>query len=166
MASIDTSVQDVSAGAGAGRVVVDVRGRAAATVRDTAETPGGTGLGGVGLEGDDGVLLNEVDVGVVAEGVEGLLVQAAGEAAEAVLEDVVDVVLGQDAHGVLQGGECGGVLELDDVLVSDESAGLAAGGEERSGLGTLGRCGQHHGQEAEEDRQTHDEELMDGLLGC
>lgn len=134
-------------------------------MRDAAETPGGTGLGGVGLEGDDSVLLNEVDIGVVAEGVEGLLVQAAGEAAEAVLEDVVDVVLGQDAHGVLQRGQRGGVLELDNVLVGDESAGLAAGGEERSGLSALGRCGQHHGQEAEEDRQTHDEVLMDGLLG-
>lgn len=59
---VDTSVEDVGAGAGTGAVVVDVRAAATAAVGDAAQTPGGVGLADVGVNGEDLLLLDVVDL--------------------------------------------------------------------------------------------------------
>jgi hypothetical protein len=62
MGVLDAGVDDVGAGTCAARVVVDVVGRAAGTVRNTSQTPRSTRLGDVGIERNSGVLLNVVDL--------------------------------------------------------------------------------------------------------
>lgn len=63
MRRVDTSVDDVGASACTGAVVVSVGRAAAGFVRDTGNTPRSARLGGVGVEGDDGILLDEFDLG-------------------------------------------------------------------------------------------------------
>lgn len=138
VAGINTGVKDVRASTGTSAVIEDVAGSTVSTVGDTSQTPGGTGLGGVGLDGHDGILLDVVDIRVVTQGLEGGLVEVAGEAAEGSIEDVLGG-LGQDAgDGTVDGGEGGVVLELDNVAVGDEIRGVDLGDAERGRLGALG----------------------------
>lgn len=60
---VDTGVDDVGAGSGAGGAVVDVGGLARGLGGKTGETPRGDGgLGGVGVDGEDGLLLDVLDL--------------------------------------------------------------------------------------------------------
>lgn len=67
VAGVDARVEDVRAGAGTGRVVVAVGASTTAAGRDAGQTPWGTRLSGVGVEGDDAVLLDEVDLEVTGQ---------------------------------------------------------------------------------------------------
>lgn len=62
MRVIDTSVKDICASASAGRVIVLVGGASLLTVRDAAETPGGTVLVNYTLNRDYLVLLDVFDL--------------------------------------------------------------------------------------------------------
>lgn len=60
---VNTRVDDVRAGARASSLVVDIRGGTRGTVRDARQTPGDVvSLGDRLLRGDDGVLLNVLDL--------------------------------------------------------------------------------------------------------
>lgn len=100
-------------------------------------------------------------IGVVTEGVEGLLVEVARETAEGILEDVLRG-LAEGGQGIVERGQGAGVLELDNVLVGDGVAIVA--GDERSGLAALGggRGTEDNRQEGEEDVQAHGEGLASG----
>ena len=62
MRVINTSVKDVCASASAGRVVILIRCASLLTVRDAAETPGGTVLVDYTLNRDDLILLDVFDL--------------------------------------------------------------------------------------------------------
>ena len=62
--SLDTSVDDIGASASTSAGVVLVGGATLGAVGDAAEAPRGAGLLSVGLDGDDGVLLNVLDLSV------------------------------------------------------------------------------------------------------
>ena len=62
MGGQDTSVNDVGADTLTSAVVVDVGAGGQGSVRDTAKTPGRAGLGDVGVDGDNGILLNVLDL--------------------------------------------------------------------------------------------------------
>lgn len=66
---VDASVNDIRARAGSGAVVVGVAGGVAALVRDTGNAPRRVGLGHVGIDGDDRVLLNVVHLVKAVRGV-------------------------------------------------------------------------------------------------
>jgi hypothetical protein len=59
---LDAGVDDVRAGALTSAGVVGVASRTTGASRDPGKTPRRVGLGGVGLELHDGILLNEVDL--------------------------------------------------------------------------------------------------------
>jgi hypothetical protein len=173
MASVNAGIQDVAASTGAGAGIIHIVGVASGAVGDAAQTPRSTRLGGVGVKGDNGILLDVVNlekvsvgaaigwarrrayIGVVTESLQGLLVELSSETLE---EGAVDSIggSGEDAgDGIVDGGEGGLVLELDNVLVGNKV--IALGGQERGGLGTLGLgSSQDHGQDSEEDVETHD----------
>jgi hypothetical protein len=112
--------------------------------------------------------LRQTYIWVVAERLKRVGINGGGEAVEDGLEDVLGG-LAQDAQGAIEGGQSAGVFELDNVLIGDESAGVTPGNQERSRLGTLGGGGHCHGQDGEEDRQTHDgcfEGEVDEMKGC
>lgn len=96
-------------------------------------------------------------IGVVPEDVEGSLVERGRETTESVLVNVLRG-LRQNAEAVLEDGKGAGVLELDNVLVGDESIGVTADDERRGSFALGGRRGKDRGQKSEEDRQTHDED--------
>lgn len=62
MSCVDASVDDVGAGAGTGAVVVGVGGAARFLVGDAAKAPRSILLRGEGVDGEDGILLNVVDL--------------------------------------------------------------------------------------------------------
>lgn len=151
MGSVDARVNHIRAGAGAGAVIVDVRGRARGLVGDTTKTPGGTGLRDVGVDGVDGVLLDVLDLfspqsetdssqhhlvcefnthlGQVTELVENRVGDLASKALE--LDALVDMVgLGDLAEGLGEGLVGDALPQLHNVLPrkSRASAGLDDGG--------------------------------------
>lgn len=56
------SVDNVRADVFAGRAVIDVLSAAGRLVRDSAETPLSVGLGGEGVDRDNGILLDVLDL--------------------------------------------------------------------------------------------------------
>lgn len=168
MGVFDTSVNDIDASTLAGGRVIVVRGAAALTVRDASQAPGSASLLGDGVDADDGILLNELDlqqpvsdlfsrmcvrqhgatyIRVTAEALKLLLVEGGGETLHDFRVDMIGVGhLGRGLHDANRRA----VLELDNVLASN---GLrAAGLEERSGLNDGGRQGQRKNCN---DGQTH-----------
>jgi hypothetical protein len=59
---VDASVNDVGTSALASAAVIGVGGLARGLLGDTSETPGSTGLGSVSVDGDNGILLNIIDL--------------------------------------------------------------------------------------------------------
>lgn len=59
---VDTSVDDIGTGPCTGAVVVDVGSASLFMVGDTAETPRGIVLRSVSVDGEDGILLDVVDL--------------------------------------------------------------------------------------------------------
>lgn len=62
MGGVDASVNDVGTGALTSAVVVGVGGLTRSLLGDASETPGSTSLGSVSVDGDDGILLNVIDL--------------------------------------------------------------------------------------------------------
>lgn len=93
---------------------------------------------------------------MVTESLEGLGVERGGETTDGVLVDVLGR-LGEDAHSRLEDGERAVILELDNVLVGDESVGITAGNQQRRRLGALGGRAEDGREQGEEDGQTHRE---------
>ena len=62
MAGVDTGVNHVRASAGTGAVVVGVGGGALGLGREAGQAPGGAALRGVLVDGEDGLLLNVLDL--------------------------------------------------------------------------------------------------------
>jgi hypothetical protein len=173
VAGVDTSVNDVGAGAGTSTGVVGVA-RGAVSVGDTRNTPGGTALGGVGVDGHDGILLDEFDlwncqdsrplqyscsferithIGVVLESLDSGVIQSGSPALETLdIPDMVGLTLKQ-AHGISDRGSGNLVPELDKVLALNELD--IAGSVDGSGLRAPGRGGQYQRQEREEGSGTH-----------
>lgn len=95
-------------------------------------------------------------IGVVAESLELLLGEGTSETVEGVLVNAVGLGA-EDAHGVVGGSADNTVLELDDVLASNDAVSL--GSEERSRLSALsngGRGSQDGWDQSEKSRQMHD----------
>lgn len=63
--SVDARVNHVGTGASARGVVVDVGGRPLGLVRDAAEAPGGASLRHIGVDAEDGLLLDILDLFVM-----------------------------------------------------------------------------------------------------
>ena len=154
---VDTSVNDVGAGAGTARVVVGVGGRASVPVGETGKTPGSTSLGDVGLGGEDGVLLDVLDLGVEAESLNGLVVELTGEALEGTLVALGGLATTDAlANSAVDDGLGGGRLVLDDVLAGNDLAS-SGGLVERSTLLNRGGGGEGKSrEEGDEGRQMHD----------
>ena len=150
---VNASVDDVGAGAGTGVGIVGVGGASGGSRGDTGKTPGGASLGL--LDGDNGVLLNVVDRGVVLESLELGGGQAGSEAAEALGVGVVGLGL-DGVDGRVDGGADGVLGELDNVLALKDLG--VAGSQDGSGRVALdGRGGgQRHGDESEKSGSTHD----------
>lgn len=157
VAGRDTSVEDVGAGALTSGVIVGVGGASGGGAGDTGKTPRSVLLSG--LDGDNGILLNEVDGRVVAEALELGLGQGGGEAREALGVGVVGIG-GDGGDGRRDGGGDGVLLEADNVVVLDELS--SAGDDDGGGRVALdsGRGGHGHGDEGEEGRGVH----LDGCL--
>lgn len=62
MGGQDTRVNDISTNTCTSAVVVDVGASSQGLVGDTADTPGWTALADVGVDGDDSILLNVLDL--------------------------------------------------------------------------------------------------------
>src|SRR4051812_15163522 len=62
VSSVDTSVNDVRASADTSAVIIDVVGGGSSLVGDGPEAPRSTGLGDVGVDGEDLLLLNVLDL--------------------------------------------------------------------------------------------------------
>lgn len=182
MVSLDAGVNDVGAGSCAGAVVVGVASWATLTSRDTGKTPGGTGLGGVRSERHDSILLDEVDLicflsvlilaktatcmgvsdwatytGIVTEELKGLGVDLAREALEGTLVDVLGLAR-QELETLINGGEGGDVLVLDDVGILDQAVDVT-GDVQRSWLIAPGGSTEGNREESEDERETHCEEV-------
>lgn len=148
MLDVDARVDNVRTRTISRALVVAVRRRPGLGARQPRKAPGRVPLRCA--DGDDGVLLDRVDVRVVPQrgdlgGVEGRR-EAAPGAAEAV--DVVGVG-GKGGHGGPHCARAGVVPEPDDVLVRDE--GTAARLDERRGLGaSRGGGDSGEGEESEE----------------
>lgn len=173
---VDTRVNDVRASAGAGAGVVGVA-RAAAAVRDAADAPGSTGLGGVGVDVDNGVLLNELDlwlrvreaagrlcicvpqnthIRVVLESLDGGGIQSGGEALEA-LRLVLELSLAlEGAQGVVEASRRDALVKLDNVLALDDLN--VARNVEGSRGGPLGRGSQCQGHKRQDGSDAHVDE--------
>jgi hypothetical protein len=158
--SINTSVNDVSASTRTGSVIVGVGSATGRLRRDTGETPRGVGLGG--RDGDDRILLDVLNGGVVTKSGQLLLGKAGGETVETVGIGVVGISLDR-GDGTVDGSSDNVLLELDDVLAIDQAG--AAGDDERSGRITLGLdaggSGHGQGEESEKSGRTH----LDDVFG-
>ena len=62
MSGVDAGVDHVRAGALTSAAVVDVGGRARGLVREAADTPGGAALRDVGVDAEDSILLDVLDL--------------------------------------------------------------------------------------------------------
>jgi hypothetical protein len=62
VSSVNAGVDDIGAGSCTGAVVVDVGSASLFMVGDTTETPRGIVLRSVSVDGEDGILLNVVDL--------------------------------------------------------------------------------------------------------
>lgn len=160
MGSVDTSVNDVGASTRAGSVIVGVGSATGRLGRDTGETPRGVGLGG--RDGDDRILLDVLNGGVVTKGRQLLLGEAGGETVEVVGIGVVGIGLDRGDRTV-DGSSNNVLLELDDVLAIDQAG--TAGDDERSWSITLGLdtggSGHGQGEKSEESGRTH----LDDVFG-
>lgn len=61
---VDARVNDIGAGAGSVRAVTSVGGLASGLAGETSQAPRGASLGDVGIDLDDGVLLNVLDLSI------------------------------------------------------------------------------------------------------
>jgi hypothetical protein len=95
-------------------------------------------------------------VWVVAESLKCSSINGSSEAIEDRSEDMVGS-RAQDAKRALERGQSTVLLELDNVLVGNESASIHFRDQERSRLVTLGWGAHCQRQDGEEDRQTHDD---------
>lgn len=181
---VDTSVDDVRARAGTGAVIVGVGGRSLGLGRETSQAPRSVALRDISVDGEDGLLLNILDLyhvsanetGIhfpgycatylreVAELLEEVHVKFAGEALEALV--AVDKVglfalAGDAAQGSIESLAAGTLLQLDDVLAGDDLASARL--DKGSALvdGARGRrSGHRRGDEGEEgSRELHFEGL-------
>jgi hypothetical protein len=60
--SVDAGVDDIGAGAGSVGAVTSVGGFARSLAGETSQAPRGASLGNVGIDVDDGILLNVLDL--------------------------------------------------------------------------------------------------------
>lgn len=60
---IDTSVENIRAGARTSRVIISVSARSGAAAGETSEAPGSTRLADIGIKLYNGVFLDEVNLG-------------------------------------------------------------------------------------------------------
>ena len=127
MLDIDARVDDIGAGSLAGARVVHVRRLVDGPVRDARKTPRHVGLLDLLVDGEDGVLLNIIDLGEVLHLLESLAAEVGGETAEFAV--AVDVRGLEPLDGVLESAVGSALLELDDVAARDElrRAGLDDG---------------------------------------
>jgi hypothetical protein len=93
--------------------------------------------------------------GVVTENVKSLLVDLAGETLEAALEDVLGL-LAQQLDALLNGGEGGDVLVLDNVLALNQGVDIARN-VKRSGSIAPGRGSEDSREDGEKGSELHDE---------
>lgn len=167
MAGFHTSVNDIGASTSTGAVIVSVRSAALLATRNAAQTPSSTGLLREGAEADDEILLNVVDlieyvsqthvdclnttegflfyVRVSKQSLESDFIKLASKAIEGSAVSMMRGV-GEDAHDTIGSNAGDIILELDDVLISNDLVSIGWG-DERSRLRALGRrCGENKRQ--------------------
>lgn len=163
---VDTSVDNVRASTGTGAIVVAVGGATRSAAGDASKTPGSTSLRDNGVDGELGLLLDVLNLGEVADGLEGSIVKSTSEALElATLVDLVGLVLAED---LIHDGIGGTILELDNVLAGNDLA--SAGRDDRGALvkGTgSSRGSESRGQESQESssREEHFVRVGPGRTG-
>jgi hypothetical protein len=95
--------------------------------------------------------------GIVTEELKGLGVDLAREALEGTLVDVLGLAR-QELETLINGGEGGDVLVLDDVGILDQAVDVT-GDVQRSWLIAPGGSTEGNREESEDERETHCEEV-------